>query len=129
LFVRRDFVCSKREMSPDRACQIPLQIHGSAFATLGWEARGTGTGRKSRKVKDCRMNSTVVGIDLEDSKSLATVLSPMATFLTASPQFLKSQCSPSEDGVKENGKLSDDVRILISTTGVQWKGRKSMHTT
>ena len=32
--------------------------------------------------------------------------------------FLESQCTPLEDRVRENAKLSDDVKILMSITGV-----------
>lgn len=75
--IRPDFVGSKRESSPNRARQIPLQIYGSAFAALGWKVRRMAAGKKSGKVKDCKMNSMVAGIDLGDRESLATVLSPI----------------------------------------------------
>jgi transposase len=35
-------------------------------------------------------------------------------------QFLERQCTPLEDNVRENAKLSDDVRILMTITGVDY---------
>lgn len=35
-------------------------------------------------------------------------------------EFLERQCSPLEDSVRENAKLSDDVRLLMSITGVDY---------
>jgi len=34
--------------------------------------------------------------------------------------FLEKQCTPLEDSVRENAKLSDDVKILMSITGVDY---------
>jgi transposase len=35
-------------------------------------------------------------------------------------QFLEKQCTPLEDSVRENAKLNDDVKILMSITGVDY---------
>jgi transposase len=35
-------------------------------------------------------------------------------------QFLEKQCAPLEDSVRENARLSDDVKILMSITGVDY---------
>jgi len=35
-------------------------------------------------------------------------------------RFLERQCTPLEDSVRENAKLSDDVRILMTITGVDY---------
>jgi transposase len=34
--------------------------------------------------------------------------------------FLEKQCAPLEDSVRENARLSDDVKILMTTTGVDY---------
>ena len=35
-------------------------------------------------------------------------------------EFLERQCIPLEDTVRENAKVTDDVRILMSITGVDY---------
>ncbi|TLN00906.1 IS110 family transposase [bacterium] len=35
-------------------------------------------------------------------------------------RFLEKQCTPLEDSVRENARLSDDVKILMSITGVDY---------
>jgi len=54
-----------------------------------------------------------------DAVMLLTVLTLLGTMMDRL-RFLEKQCTPLEDSIRENAMLSDDVKILMSITGVDY---------
>jgi transposase len=69
---------------------------------------------KSKDNFSVKRRVAIRGLKFEDKRDL--VLGTMMDRL----DFLEKQCAPLEDGVRENAKLSVDVKLLMSITGVDY---------
>jgi transposase len=69
---------------------------------------------KSRDSFSAKRRLAIHSLKFNDNRDL--VLGTMMDRL----EFLEKQCAPLEDRLRENSKLSDDVRILMTITGVDF---------
>jgi transposase len=69
---------------------------------------------KNRDSFSVRRRRAIRSMKFHDKRDL--VLGTMMDRL----DFLEGQCTPLEDGVRENARVSDDVKILMSITGVDY---------